>query len=928
MADYNINADITADASGYEAGVKKAQKASKNLSKSIAGVIQGLGKNGLVGALGSVGLASAGLSATLGAVIKVARNVAKTIGECTEAYKKQYKAEIALSTVAKNNPYVNGTGVIALKNFASAMQKVTNYGDEELLPLMANLTALGRTEEETMKIMTVALDMSASGSMSLDTAITQLNATLNGSIGRLGQQNAELKGLTEEELKSGKAVEILGKKYEGLAKASVDSSKQLKNAIGDLRETLGQSFEKALNPMRKYFAELIQNWADARKARQDYNNAKDKVDSGSIDEENLQTVIDGNLAKLDKYKKKLESLSMTEQQALEAEAKNTWRWLVPSEEGILSPKQAQALEKETRLLQSQLRISQKMDQVAEERRKKQQENEQAEIQAEEEIVETLEEQESLFADIASWEDKLLQQSIDRLEVMKDIELSGAESPAQEYAINYKYSQQILQLKLEQLDRAKQAELEAVEGTENAEEARIKIIKYYDEQERLLRIQNSEMTSVQVKKQSKKDWKEIAKEATTQMKKAFDKIGKLAKTVGNVIKSIFSAVMKNAGKIFNFNVDDGLNALLKFEDAILTFFVETLPQLPAFLESVFQSINVLISSIDFEQIWQNLQNVLDVIISNAPQFISNLGDVLKSGIEGFTNFLVNNMGDIAGIIGQVLETIGDLIPVAIRSAIKLIASLLKDGLPVLLESLVKVIGTLVDSIPDLLREGIPELLNGVFAFLKSFFQNAPKIIRKLMDAMYNIVEGLLNGLCDWLANLSANDISDMISAIVSMVGDIASAIISNIGIIVTKLIPALIRLVFELIKKIPDILSGLLTGAVEGFGKLANSIVDGVKSVGSAVGGFVTKLFTGKLFANGTDNAPRGLAIVGEAGPELVNFRGGEQVLSNKNTQKALAGVGAGNTFNVTFNNLNDTSAYAMMSQLKAYNRQLSINGVI
>ena len=51
---------------------------------------------------------------------------------------------------------------------------------------------------------------------------------------------------------------------------------------------------------------------------------------------------------------------------------------------------------------------------------------------------------------------------------------------------------------------------------------------------------------------------------------------------------------------------------------------------------------------------------------------------------------------------------------------------------------------------------------------------------------------------------------------------------------------------------------------------------------------------------------KGLALVGEAGPELVNFKGGERVLNARNTQRALEGAtsgNAGNTFNVTFNNL-------------------------
>ena len=83
------------------------------------------------------------------------------------------------------------------------------------------------------------------------------------------------------------------------------------------------------------------------------------------------------------------------------------------------------------------------------------------------------------------------------------------------------------------------------------------------------------------------------------------------------------------------------------------------------------------------------------------------------------------------------------------------------------------------------------------------------------------------------------------------------------------------------------------------------------------------------FAKGVQAAPSGLAMVGEAGPELVRFRGGEQVLNSRNTQKALNGMGGKSiTNNITFNNLQDTTAFAMMQQMKNYNRQLSMNGII
>lgn len=259
MADYNIKAEITADASGFESGVKKAEKASKNLSTSVSGVIQGLGKSGLVGALGAVGLATGGVTAVLGVAKKAFQAVSKTVKECSDAYRTQYKAEIALDTAISNNPYIDGTATRRLKEYAGEIQSISEIGDEQLLPMMADLIAKGRTEAETMDLVRVATDMSATGTISFENALTQLNATLNGNLGRLGQQNAELKNLTEEELKNGKAVEILGNKYKGLAQATADSSKQLKNALGDLKENLGKVFENALAPMRKFFTEVITN---------------------------------------------------------------------------------------------------------------------------------------------------------------------------------------------------------------------------------------------------------------------------------------------------------------------------------------------------------------------------------------------------------------------------------------------------------------------------------------------------------------------------------------------------------------------------------------------------------------------------------------------------------------------------------------------
>jgi phage-related tail protein len=97
---------------------------------------------------------------------------------------------------------------------------------------------------------------------------------------------------------------------------------------------------------------------------------------------------------------------------------------------------------------------------------------------------------------------------------------------------------------------------------------------------------------------------------------------------------------------------------------------------------------------------------------------------------------------------------------------------------------------------------------------------------------------------------------------------------------------------------------------------ANKQMAGIDSVLEGV-------FSG--YASGTDNASRGLHLVGEAGPELVAFQGGEKVYNAAETSRMING---GNNFNVTFNNMQDTSAYAMMSQMKQWQREMAFNAVI
>jgi len=68
-------------------------------------------------------------------------------------------------------------------------------------------------------------------------------------------------------------------------------------------------------------------------------------------------------------------------------------------------------------------------------------------------------------------------------------------------------------------------------------------------------------------------------------------------------------------------------------------------------------------------------------------------------------------------------------------------------------------------------------------------------------------------------------------------------------------------------------------------------------LGSAAGGSVNSFIGG--FASGTPSAPPGLHWVGERGPELMAFRGGEQVFSNHQSKRMLGGQTVNNYYTIT-----------------------------
>ena len=563
------------------------------------------------------------------------------------------------------------------------------------------------------------------------------------------------------------------------------------------------------------------------------------------------------------------------------------------------------------------------------------------------------------------------------------------------AINEFYGEQILAMKIKQIEKERE---EALAQENLTEEAKLAIKLYYENKTTKAIEDEREKRKKEKKKKDKEEEEEEKIKFATLLKIAQDYSKKLAETFKNVakkiastMKSIISGIGNIFSKLFEFNPDDALTNLLIFEDKVLTFFVETLPKLPKFFESAVNSIvhtiQQILTAIDFDMladILGQIVNSLGGLITNISKHLTANADKLTKGFVKLVKAIIQNIADWIASGGwkeflELLFTIQVALETAITENIDEFAETVAKMLPDLVDFLIKsivsasrtfgkiaktlmpLIAKIITAIVDVITsnevlnaslEAIEGLVEGLIpAIVEIIVRAGPKLMNFLSFKLPSIVPQLIITVINAILNaLETMDFSEIVEAFFDGVEDALSSFsIGGLANSLSKLLKKIMSLEFwnNVLSNFATSIGTLLAEVVEqvfsnpfsllGIGSSGKGSSGGGSSGGN-IGDTIGDILTGGLwsgakkllgFANGTNGASKGLAIVGEAGPELVRFNGGEQVLNNRNTQKALAGAGGkSNTFNVTFNNTKDTTAFTMIQQLKQYNRQMAINGIV
>lgn len=166
-----------------------------------------------------------------------------TIGKAIEAAEEQEiataKLNFALAQTGENVSVVSER----FDKFAATLQKTTGVSDDAILNQLALTKTLGLSNDQAEQLLQTAIDLSAVTGDTLETSVDKLAKSFSGATGELGRLFPELKGFTDEQLRSGAAVEFLNSKLAGSAANLTNTFggaiKLLKTNIGEFGESIG-----------------------------------------------------------------------------------------------------------------------------------------------------------------------------------------------------------------------------------------------------------------------------------------------------------------------------------------------------------------------------------------------------------------------------------------------------------------------------------------------------------------------------------------------------------------------------------------------------------------------------------------------------------------------------------------------------------------
>jgi len=196
------------------------------------------------GVLNRIGINSVALGNIISQAIMGAGRKMLEFGQQTlDAAAKQERAEAMLAQAMKVRNIYSEQAVDDAMAYASSLQKVTTFGDEDIATTQRQLIAFGAKGQALKDLTKATLDLSAATGMDLKSAGDLIGKSIGSTTNALMRYGINIEGAVSSTSRMESAVKNITALYSGAASAAANvydgQMKQLSNRIGDIQEGIG-----------------------------------------------------------------------------------------------------------------------------------------------------------------------------------------------------------------------------------------------------------------------------------------------------------------------------------------------------------------------------------------------------------------------------------------------------------------------------------------------------------------------------------------------------------------------------------------------------------------------------------------------------------------------------------------------------------------
>ena len=420
----------------------------------------------------------------------------------------------------------------------------------------------------------------------------------------------------------------------------------------------------------------------------------------------------------------------------------------------------------------------------------------------------------------------------------------------------------------------------------------------------------------------------------ELKDRADELGVVMSEDAVIANVTFGDTLEDIKQSFSGIVRGLTNSFLPLMQQFADFIITNMPMIQGILSNVFNSVGESVAAI-LPFLMNLIQNALPPLID---LFTRVATDILPPVIVLFTEILQAVLPPLielfSGIITTILPPLMDLLTIVIEDILPPFIDLFNDIisaiLPPLMELFKQIIDTLLPPLIDLFGQIIDAIMPVLIELFNTFVEVVLPPLMQLIDEIVQVILPPLLALFDELAKVVLplvmtvfeamlpviEPVMNMIAAVIKTVlalikGDwegawngikeFFSSFVDYIVAIVEgfkKTFTAIFEAIGKLVSGIWDNMVNNIKNAINFIIKGINFFIEGLNKLKipdwvPGIGGKGINIKPIPLLAEGGEIVQRGYAIVGEAGPELLELPQGARVTP-------LAAAGGFSTANITF----------------------------